>query len=378
MARTSDVAIVGGGIVGCSIAYELATAGLRVCVLDKGGFGEESSAAAAGMLSGQHGVLSFGPRYRLHRDARELHATLADELHELTGIDVGFCRWGIMDLLFTPGQISAADRCHALQTQAGLRVERLTREEAVYLEPAITPDIQGAIRYPDEAHVHNGRLTIALAEAARRKGAELCHGEPALALLRQGGRVVGVRTPLDIVEAETVVVANGAWAADLVRPLKLAVPVKPMRGQMLAVRTVPRAVYQVIYGHHMYVVPRPDGETLIGATVEDVGFRKEVTLQGLEELIQAGRRVVPGIMGAPVIRTWAGLRPGSPDGLPLVGPVEGLSGLCLAVGHYRNGILLGPMTGVLVKQLLVEGVRSPHLELLRPERFPIRQESVEA
>jgi glycine oxidase len=146
----------------------------------------------------------------------------------------------------------------------------------------------------------------------------------------------------------------------------------------LAVRTVPRAVYQVIYGHHMYVVPRPDGETLIGATVEDVGFRKEVTLQGLEELIQAGRRVVPGIMGAPVIRTWAGLRPGSPDGLPLVGPVEGLSGHCLAVGHYRNGILLGPMTGVLVKQLLVEGVRSPHLELLRPERFPIRQESVEA
>jgi glycine oxidase len=378
MARTSDVVIVGGGIVGCSIAYELAKAGLRVCALEQGGFGEESSAAAAGMLSGQHGVISFGPRYLLHRDARELHATLADELHELTGTDVGFCRWGIMDLLFTPGELRAADRCHALQTQAGLRVERLTREEAVHREPAITPDIQGAIRYPDEAHVHNGRLTIALAEAARRKGAALHPGEPALALLRQGGRVVGVRTPLDTVQADTVVVANGAWAAALFRPLKLVVPVKPMRGQMLAVRTVPRAVHQVIYGHHMYVVPRPDGETLIGATVEDVGFHKEVTLAGLEELIQAGRHVVPGLMGAPVMRTWAGLRPGSPDGLPLVGPVEGLSGLCLAVGHYRNGILLGPMTGVLVKQLLVEGVRPTHLELLRPERFPIRQEPVEA
>jgi glycine oxidase len=378
MARTSDVVIVGGGIVGCSIAYELVKANLRVCVLEKGGFGEESSAAAAGMLSGQHGVISFGPRYLLHREARELHATLADELHELTGIDVGFCRWGLMDLLFTPGEVNAADRCHALQTQAGLRVERLTREEAMHLEPAITPETQGAMRYPDEAHVHNGRLTIALAEAARRKGAMLCPGEPALFLLRHGERIVGVRTPLDTIQADTVVVANGAWAADLVRPLKLAIPVKPKRGQMLAVRTVPRAVHQIIYGHHMYIVPRPDGETLIGATVEDVGFHKEVTLEGLEELIQAGRRAVPGIMRAPVIRTWAGLRPGSPDGLPLIGPVQGLSGLYLAVGHYRNGILLGPMTGVLITQLLVEGRHSPHLDLLRPERFPIHQEPVEA
>jgi glycine oxidase len=127
----------------------------------------------------------------------------------------------------------------------------------------------------------------------------------------------------------------------------------------------------------MYVVPRPDGETLVGATVEDVGFRKEVTLEGLEELIQAGRRVAPGIMGQPVVRTWAGLRPGSPDGLPLVGPVNGLSGLLLAVGHYRNGILLGPMTGLLLKQLLVDRVHSPHLELLRPERFPLHRPPVE-
>jgi glycine oxidase len=146
---------------------------------------------------------------------------------------------------------------------------------------------------------------------------------------------------------------------------------------MLAVRTVPRAVHQVIYGRHMYVVPRPDGETIVGATVEDVGFRKEVTLEGLEELIQAGRRVAPGIMGQPVVRTWAGLRPGSPDGLPLVGSVSGLPGLLLAVGHYRNGILLGPMTGLLIKQLLVDRVPSPHLELLRPERFPLRHPPVE-
>ena len=172
----------------------------------------------------------------------------------------------------------------------------------------------------DEAHVHNGRLTIALAEAARRKGAELHSGVPAVALIREGGRIVGVQTPTETVYAETVVVANGAWSSDLIRPLGLMLPVKPMRGQMLAVRTVPRAVSQVIYGRHMYLVPRPDGETLIGATVEDVGFRKEVTLEGLEELVQAGRRIAPGMMSQPVMRTWAGLRPGSPDGLPLVGP----------------------------------------------------------
>ena len=190
--------------------------------------------------------------------------------------------------------------------------------------------------------------------------------------------VVGVRTPTETLQAETVIVANGAWATELVQPLGLRLPVKPMRGQMLAVRTVPRAVNQIIYGRHMYLVPRPDGETLIGATVEDVGFRKEVTLAGLEELVQAGRRVAPGIMGRPVVRTWAGLRPGSPDGLPLVGAVEGLSGLFLAVGHHRNGILLGPMTGVLIKQLLADDVHSPHLELLRPERFPLYHPAIEA
>jgi glycine oxidase len=372
MASTRDVAIVGAGIVGCSIAFELAKAGVRVCVLERGEVGEESSAAAAGMLSGQHGVTALGTRYQLHVEARELHAQLAADLRERTGIDVGFCRWGLLELLFTPGDVRAADRCYAIQTQAGLRVERLDREETLALEPALTPDLQGGIRYADEAHVHNGRLTIALAEAARRSGAELRSGAPALALIRERGRIVGVQTPTGSVHAEAVVIANGAWSSELVRPLGLMLPVKPMRGQMLAVRSVPRTVGQIIYGRHMYLVPRPDGETLVGATVEDVGFRKEVTLEGLEELIQAGRHIAPGMMGQPVMRTWAGLRPGSPDGLPLVGPVEGLPGLILAVGHYRNGILLGPITGVLVKQWLVDHVQSPHLDVLRPERFPLR------
>jgi glycine oxidase len=372
MASRRDVAIVGAGIIGCSIAFELAKAGMQVCVLERGGIGEESSAAAAGMLSGQHGVTNLGTRYQLHVEARELHGQLADDLHERTGIDVGFCRWGLLELLFTPGEVRAADRCYAVQTQAGLRVERLNREETLALEPALAPDLQGSIRYADEAHVHNGRLTIALAEAARCSGAELRCGVPVLALIRERERVVGVQTPSETVYAGAVIIANGAWSSDLIRPLGLMLPVKPMRGQMLAVRTVPRAVSQVIYGRHMYLVPRPDGETLVGATVEDVGFRKEVTLEGLEELIQAGRQIAPGMMDQPVIRTWAGLRPGSPDGLPLVGPLEGLPGLILAVGHHRNGILLGPMTGVLVKQWLVDHVQSPHLDLLRPARFPLR------
>jgi glycine oxidase len=371
MASTRDVAIIGAGIVGCSIAFELAKAGMQVCVLERGGIGEESSAAAAGMLSGQHGVTNLGARYRLHVEARELHAQLADDLRELTGIDVGFCRWGLLELLFTAGEVRAADRCYAVQTQAGLRVERLNREETLALEPALALDLQGSIRYPDEAHVHNGRLTVALAEAACRTGAELRSAAPALALIRERERVVGVQTPTETVYAEVVVLANGAWSSDLMRPLGLMLPVKPMRGQMLAVRTVPRAVSQIVYGRHMYLVPRPDGETLVGATVEDVGFRKEVTLEGLEDLIQAGRHIAPGLMAQPVMRSWAGLRPGSPDGLPLVGPVEGLPGLLLAVGHHRNGILLGPMTGALMKQWLVDQVWSPHLELLRPDRFPL-------
>lgn len=377
MPISRDVVIIGGGIVGCSIAFELAKGGVQVCVLEKAGIGEESSAAAAGLLSGQHGVTAFGARYELQREARELHATLAEELREMTGLDVQFCRWGLLELLFTPGEVRAADRCFQVQTQRGLQVERLSPAEALALEPAITPDIQGAIHYREEAHVHNGRLTIALAEAARRTGAELRSGEPAVSLLRQGDRITGVQTATDSVHAQTIVLANGAWSADLARQLGLTLPVKPVRGQMLALRTVPRTVNHVIYGGHMYVVPRPDGETLIGATVEDVGFRKEVTLTGLEELVQAGRRITPGVMDAPLSRVWAGLRPGSPDGLPLVGPVDGCPGLLLAVGHHRNGILLGPITGLFVKQLLVDRVHSPHLHLLKPERFPIHTGVVE-
>jgi glycine oxidase len=377
MASTRDVAIIGAGIVGCSIAFELAKAGLRVSVLERGGIGEESSAAAAGMLSGQHGVTNLGDRFRLHLEARELHAELAEDLRERTGIEVGFCRWGLLELLFTAGEVRAADRCAAVQRQAGLRVERLNREETLALEPAVAPDLQGSIRYSDEAHVHNGRLTIALAEAARRSGVELHSGATALHLIRGGERIIGVQTPTEAVYADTVIIASGAWSNELTRPLGLVLPVNPMRGQMLAVRTVPRAVGQIIYGRHMYMVPRPEGETLIGATVEDVGFRKEVTLAGLEELIQAGRHIAPGIMNQPVLRTWAGLRPGSPDGLPLVGAVEGVPGLILAVGHYRNGILLGPITGVLVRQWLVDRVHSPHLDLLRPNRFPLQPGAVE-
>src|SRR5918911_1352357 len=217
MASTRDVAIVGAGIIGCSIAFELAKAGVRVCVLERGGIGEESSAAAAGMLSGQHGVTTFEARYRLHHEARELHATLAEELRELSGLDVEFCRWGILQLLFTPKEVRAADRCYELQTQAGRPVERLNRDDALRPQPMVTPGIEGAIRYPDEAHVHNGRLTIALAEAARRSGVELRSGEPAVALLRQRERVMGVRSPNDTVQAETVIIANGAWSAELLR-----------------------------------------------------------------------------------------------------------------------------------------------------------------
>jgi glycine oxidase len=377
MPSARDTVIVGAGIVGCSIALALAKTGMHVCLIEKGGVGEEASAAAAGMLSGQHGVTNFGTRYQLHLEARELHAALAEELRELTGIDVGFCRWGLLELLYTPGEVRAADRCYAAQVQAGLRVERLSREEVLASEPALNPEILGAIRYGDEAHVHNGRLTIALAEAARAQGVEVRTGEPAVALIRQGERIVGVRTLSGTCSAETVIVANGAWAADLLRPLGVYLPVKPMRGQMLAVRTVPRVVHQIVYGRHMYVVPRPDGETLIGATVEDAGFRKEVTLAGLEELIKAGSMVAPGIMELPLLRTWSGLRPGSPDGLPLVGSIDGYAGLLLAVGHYRNGILLGPITGLLIKQLLVDHVSSPYLELLRPERFPLHQAAAE-
>src|ERR671925_2437454 len=224
MASTRDVAIVGAGIVGCSIAFELAKAGMRVAVLERGGIGEESSAAAAGMLSGQHGVTAFEARYRLHHQARELHATVAEELRELTGLDVGFCRWGILELLFTPREIRAADRCYELQTQVGLRVERLSREDTLQLEPMVTPDIQGSIRYPDEAHVHNGRLTVALAEAACRSGAELHSGAPVLALIRERERIVGVRTPTEAVGADVVILASGAWSSDLMRPLGLVLP----------------------------------------------------------------------------------------------------------------------------------------------------------
>jgi glycine oxidase len=236
------------------------------------------------------------------------------------------------------------------------------------LEPVLSHRVLGAAYAPDARHVNPGLLTQALARGAAARGATLKQGAGVSAFLRRGGRVTGVRTEGgDTVAAEHVVLAAGPWTGRLARRLGANLPTPPMRGQMLAYRS--NAVRHMIWGADGYLVPKAGGFLFVGATVENAGFRPRTTGRGLAGLGRMARSLVPGLRHGEVASAWAGLRPGSPDGLPVIGRLPGWENVYVATGHFRNGILLGPITGKLIAQLITSGDTDVPLAPFRAGRF---------
>ncbi len=286
-------------------------------------------------------------------------ADWAAEVEERSGVGLNFRRDGLLNVWVDPeAEGLPPDLATAPLPPAAGR--RLDAAEVRALEPTITGPVAGGSLAPDDAQVDNTRLAPALVRAAVDLGARVLSDTPVAALLGSRGRCTGVRTASGAeIAAGAVVIAAGAWSGPLAEASGVALPVEPWRGQMLVFDAVARPLRHIVFCGEMVLIPRPHGPLIVGTTLERVGFDSRVTLAGLHHILARAERIVPGLGDLPLVRTWAGLRPGTPDRLPYLGPVPGWEGLFAATGHGRKGIILAPITGELIARALLSGDVDP-------------------
>jgi glycine oxidase len=363
-----DVIVVGGGLMGCSVARRLAKDGMRVLVLERSVPGAEASSAAAGILGPTVESFDDALALQLGRRSRELHAELAEEFDELFAIDVGFRRCGVLKIALDEAELEELNvQASRLELQ-GVRCSKWTPDELAREEPAANRDAVAALSIPEDAQVEPRKLLSAMALGAEHEGAVFRTGSTVRSIRIEGGRVRGVQLDDEVIEVERVVVAAGSWTT-LIAGLPLhANTIYPVRGQMIATHTRPPLFRRIVFGAGGYVVTRPDGRVLCGSTMERVGFERGITLGGLADVIRKATRIAPSLTSAPIDDHWSSFRPGTPDGLPLVGETTA-QGLFLASGHYRNGILLAPVTAELIAAALAGDPSTRQAKALSPRRF---------
>lgn len=351
-----DIVIVGGGVIGLTIARALAQRGVRdVCLVERGNLGTEASWAAAGMLLPQVEADAPDEFFNLACQSRDLYPSFAAALREETGIDVELDTTGTLYLALTEHDHEEIEKRYEWQTQAGLSVERLSGAEARALEPCISEATLGALRFPKDIQVENRRLLSALANSVTKLGVEIVTQTTVDSLIIEGNRVRGVQTSRGAIRSPTVVIAAGTWSSFI---KSAPVPaIEPIRGQMICLEAKPQLTRHVIYSPRGYIVPRQDGRLLAGSTSEHAGFAKCVTAGGITTILRNALDISPTIADLPVIDTWTGLRPRAAGGLPVIGPCGEIDGLFYATGHYRNGILLAPITGELISKAIVSSQR---------------------
>ena len=354
---THDVLIVGGGVIGLSLAWELARRGSRVRVIDRGEPGKEASWAGAGILPPASMSAAFHPYDQLRALASELHPRWAAALTNETAIDTGYRRCGSWHLARTAGEAAALSAWAAASREEGVEVQRVPLDELPTLEPGLSlgqgnEPLRAAYLVPDEAQLRNPRHLQALLAACRATGVEVTPGVEATNVIVESGQVTELHTTAGKITADRYCFTAGAWTGELLTQLGLCVRVAPIRGQMVLFRCQRPPIARIINEGSRYLVPRDDGRLLAGSTEEEVGFDKRTTPEALDELRQFACRLVPALKSAEIERTWAGLRPGSLDGLPYMGPLPGLNNAFVAAGHFRSGLYLSPAVAVVISQLL--------------------------
>lgn len=370
MKSSADVVVIGGGVIGLTIARALALRGVRdVCLIERAGLGAEASFAAAGMLLPQVEAATKDDLFTLACRSRDLYASFAAALHEETGIDVELDTTGTLYLALNSTDQEEIEKGYYFQSRAGLAIELLSDSEARALEPCISESTTGALLFPQDIQVENRRLLNALANSVSNLGVNVLTGTNVDSLIIDGNRLTGVQTSGGAITCSAAVVAAGTWSSFIKHT---SCSIEPVRGQMVCLEAKPQLTRHVIFSRHGYIVPRRDGRLLAGSTSENAGFDKSVTAGGINKILQNAHEILPTISNLPIVDTWAGLRPRSPDGLPVLGPCVEIDGLFYATGHYRNGILLAPITGELISEAIVEGVASPLLAPFSPERFLLR------
>jgi glycine oxidase len=358
------VLVVGGGIIGLATAYELAKAGCEVTVFERATPGAEASSAAAGLLAplGESSETTFA---RLALASWRLYPDVVRELQERTGIDLEYVTRGTiypMSATQTRGDAEA----WAVNKEFG--VEVLEGGDVQALEPGLSPKVRHAVFVKGDHWLNNQRLVLAYAQAAAAAGVLLSTGCNVSRVIVEGGRARAVVTEGERVEGDAVLLAAGAWTSELVASFGLRLRVEPRRGQMIALAHVPPILTYCVHGE-VYLAPRPSGELLVGATVERAGFQRAVTAEGIGSLLRAAIELVPSLRDLPIARTWCGFRPWAPDSLPILGPWPGIEGLWIATAHFRNGILLAPITARLMTDWMSRGKPGIAVDEFLPDRF---------
>lgn len=359
-----DAVFVGGGVIGLCCAWRAAQRGARVAVLDRAVPPAGATNVAAGMLA-PVGELTFGePRLlELTLASSHLYPEFVAELEAAAGESTGYSRQGALHVALDRDEAAQLRRVHDLQRSLGLEAEWLTPRRCRELEPGLTPSCNGGVFAAGEAAIDPRRLVRALAAALAAAGGELRTGSEVVAGIFEGERLAGVRTAAgEELWAGRVVLANGAWsgAAEWL-PEPARPPVRPVKGEVLELRGrdgAPPPAQRILASERVYLVPREDGRLIVGATVEERGFDTTVSAGGILELLREAYRLLPDVAEMELVGSLAGLRPGTPDNLPLIGP-GAIEGLVLATGHFRNGILLAPLTAERIATLLAAPATTP-------------------
>ena len=355
---TPDCLIIGGGVIGLSLAYDLAQHGLRVRIVDRQEPGREASWAGAGILPATGPDEAHHPLDQLRVLSHQLHPQWAASLLEATGIDNGYRKCGGIYLARSHGEAAALGGLIGLMREERIEIDRLTPTTLTDLEPALRPlaesgCLHAAYRLPTESQLRNPDHLRALLKATRALGVEFDTSTRIANFEIVDGQVTAALSETnERLPAQRFCLTAGAWTRQLLEPLALPNGILPVKGQMVMFRCQTRPLRHILNEGPRYVVPRDDGRVLVGSTEEEVGFQKQTTAEALEELAEFGRQLVDPLTTATIEKSWAGLRPGSFDGLPYLGQVPNLGNIYVAAGHFRNGLFLSPATAVVMGRLI--------------------------
>lgn len=362
--KNADVVIIGGGIIGCAIAYDLSKQHVSVIVIEKASrVGTESSWAGAGILTSH--ASTHEPYPNLCRASLAMYPNLASELKDKTDIDIEFIRSGTLSVFFDEAEALSLVGLAERRINRGFTAEVLTPEQTWELEPTISKSIVGAVLFPEDGHVRNPKMVTALAKGASKNGAKFILGNAVTGFVRKDNRVVGAVVNGETIHAGSYVIAAGCWTGQLTAMLESPISISPAKGQIVLLETMPPIFHHTIDGLGIYIVPRTDGKILLGATVEFVGYDKTPTVEGVKQMIDAAVLIAPELANSKFVQTWTGLRPYYRSG-PCLGHLPGYANVVLASGHYKNGILLAPITGKLIAELIISAEPSLSLDPFNP------------
>jgi glycine oxidase len=370
MNQATDVAIIGGGVIGCSIAYQLSKVGMQVSVIEREEIAAEASSAAAGLLAPAEVLTGPKAGADLFLASWSITAEIIAEIEALSGVQVEYLQTGALHVLTDADDQSSLRRYAEIWQAQGSDVKWLTRDEVYQYEPLLNPAIDAALYVPQAASIRPRLMTSAYAEAARKLGAHFYEHTVVTGFQQGSGKVIAIETAEgETIGCNSVVIATGAWSAHIGSWLGLTIPVFPARGQILSLRQPATPLQYTIFGNDLYLVPKVDNTIYVGATVEQVGFDKSNTAGSIAWLLSSAIQLVPELEHAALADIWSGLRPWSQDSYPILGKAPGWENVILATGHGAGGFELSAITGKTIAELITTGQTPALIQPFGLERF---------